>query len=99
MRASEDYVSGLVADVPPPQPPRAGARVACAPRGEGVRMKAARWYKAGDICVEDVPECQIDEDYDVKVKLHWCGIFSSDLHEYLTGPIFILPFVSWPSIT
>ena len=37
-------------------------------------MKAARWYKAGDIRVEDVPECQIDEDYDVKVKLHWCGI-------------------------
>lgn len=53
----------------------------------------------GDICVEDVPECQIDEDYDVKVKLHWCGICGSDLHEYLMGPIFILPFVSWPSIT
>ena len=52
-------------------------------------MKAARWYKAGDIRVEDVPECQIDEDYDVKVKLHWCGICGSDLHEYLMGPIFI----------
>ena len=52
-------------------------------------MKAARWYKAGDIRVEDVPECQIDEDYNVKVKLHWCGICGSDLHEYLMGPIFI----------
>ena len=52
-------------------------------------MKAARWYKAGDIRVEDVPECRIDEDYDVKVKLHWCGICGSDLHEYLMGPIFI----------
>lgn len=52
-------------------------------------MKAARWYKAGDIRVEDVPEPSIDEDYDVKVKLHWCGICGSDLHEYLMGPIFI----------
>lgn len=52
-------------------------------------MKAARWYKAGDIRVEDVPECQIDDTYDVKVKLHWCGICGSDLHEYLMGPIFI----------
>ena len=52
-------------------------------------MKAACWYKAGDIRVEDVPEPQIDESYDVKVKLHWCGICGSDLHEYLAGPIFI----------
>ena len=52
-------------------------------------MKAARWHKAGDIRVEDVPEPQIDDDYDVKVKLHWCGICGSDLHEYLAGPIFI----------
>lgn len=52
-------------------------------------MKAARWYEAGDIRVEDVPEPQIDDSYDVKVKLHWCGICGSDLHEYLMGPIFI----------
>ena len=25
----------------------------------------------------------------MKVKLHWCGICGSDLHEYLAGPIFI----------
>ena len=52
-------------------------------------MKAARWYKAGDVRVDDVPEPQIDDDYDVKIKLHWCGICGSDLHEYLGGPIFI----------
>ena len=52
-------------------------------------MKAARWHQAKDIRVEEVPEPQIDEDYDVKVKLHWCGICGSDLHEYLAGPIFI----------
>ena len=47
------------------------ARGATTIQREGFHMKAARWYKAGDIRVEDVPECQIDEDYDVKVKLHW----------------------------
>ncbi|QOY61151.1 2,3-butanediol dehydrogenase [Thermophilibacter immobilis] len=52
-------------------------------------MKAARWYEAGDIRVEDVPEPQVDDYYDVKVRLHWCGICGSDLHEYLMGPIFI----------
>jgi (R,R)-butanediol dehydrogenase/meso-butanediol dehydrogenase/diacetyl reductase len=56
---------------------------------KGKHMKAARWYKAGDIRVEDVPEPQIDEDYDVKVKVKWCGICGSDLHEYTSGPIFI----------
>ena len=52
-------------------------------------MKAARWYGAGDIRVEDVTEPQVDDYYDVKVKVHWCGICGSDLHEYLAGPIFI----------
>lgn len=52
-------------------------------------MKAARWYKAGDVRVEDIAEPEIDETYDVKVKVHWCGICGSDLHEYLAGPIFI----------
>ena len=26
---------------------------------------------------------------EVKIKVHWCGICGSDLHEYLAGPIFI----------
>ena len=52
-------------------------------------MKRVLFYAPGDIRVEDVPEPQIDESYDVKVKLHWCGICGSDLHEYLAGPIFI----------
>lgn len=51
-------------------------------------MKAARWYNPKDIRVEDVPEPQVTDDT-VKIKVKWCGICGSDLHEYLAGPIFI----------
>jgi len=51
-------------------------------------MKAALWYKQKDIRVEDVMEPQVKDDT-VKIKVKWCGICGSDLHEYLAGPIFI----------
>ncbi|SER99333.1 2,3-butanediol dehydrogenase [Salipaludibacillus aurantiacus] len=51
-------------------------------------MKAAVWYKAKDLRVEEVTEPAVSE-HDVKVKVKWCGICGSDLHEYLAGPIFI----------
>ena len=51
-------------------------------------MRAARWYKAKDVRVEDVEEPQVKNDT-VKIKVKWCGICGSDLHEYLAGPIFI----------
>lgn len=52
-------------------------------------MKAAVWYKAKDLRVEQVDEPTIKGDHDVKVKVAWCGICGSDLHEYAAGPIFI----------
>ncbi|MFT3691115.1 2,3-butanediol dehydrogenase [Paenirhodobacter sp.] len=51
-------------------------------------MKAARWYAARDIRVEDVPEPQTGPG-EVKIKVAWTGICGSDLHEYLAGPIFV----------
>lgn len=51
-------------------------------------MKAARRYSPKDIRVEEVAEPQVKNDK-VKVKVKWCGICGSDLHEYLAGPIFI----------
>ncbi|MFT8888838.1 2,3-butanediol dehydrogenase [Ethanoligenens sp.] len=51
-------------------------------------MKAARWYSPKDIRVEEVEEPNVKND-GVKVKVKWCGICGSDLHEYLAGPIFI----------
>lgn len=51
-------------------------------------MKAARWYKAGDIRVEEVSEPQVSAGK-VKINVAWTGICGSDLHEYIAGPIFI----------
>lgn len=51
-------------------------------------MKAALWYKQGDVRVEEVAEPKASKDL-VKIKVKWCGICGSDLHEYLGGPIFI----------
>lgn len=51
-------------------------------------MKAALWYKAGDIRIEDIPEPSPCAG-DVKIKVKWCGICGSDLHEFTMGPIFI----------
>jgi len=51
-------------------------------------MKAARWYSAKDIRVEEVAE-PTPGPGEVKVKVAWTGICGSDLHEYLAGPIFV----------
>ncbi|MBO8168942.1 MAG: 2,3-butanediol dehydrogenase [Thermoanaerobacteraceae bacterium] len=52
-------------------------------------MKAAVWYGKKDVRVENVPEPPAPGPGEVKVKVHWCGICGSDLHEYVAGPIFI----------
>ncbi|MBY0755380.1 2,3-butanediol dehydrogenase [Clostridium sardiniense] len=51
-------------------------------------MKAALWYDKKDVRVEDIGEPKVTKD-GVKIKVKWCGICGSDLHEYLGGPIFI----------
>ncbi|MGD9973894.1 MAG: 2,3-butanediol dehydrogenase [Desulfatirhabdiaceae bacterium] len=52
-------------------------------------MKAAVWYKKGDIRIADVPE-PVPGPGQVMVKIKACGICGSDLHEYNHGP-FIIP--------
>lgn len=51
-------------------------------------MKAALWYAKKDIRVEEVDEPKVTKG-NIKIKVKWCGICGSDLHEYLGGPIFI----------
>ncbi|HRP33864.1 MAG TPA: 2,3-butanediol dehydrogenase [Agriterribacter sp.] len=48
-------------------------------------MKAARWYAAKDIRVEqtDIP---VPKDNQVKIAVQFTGICGSDLHEYNHGP-------------
>ncbi|GAB3057179.1 2,3-butanediol dehydrogenase [Salinicoccus sesuvii] len=51
-------------------------------------MRAAVFYNAKDIRVEDVETPEVNKGK-VKVKVAWAGICGSDLHEYNAGPIFI----------
>lgn len=53
-------------------------------------MKAAVFHGQRDVRLEDVPEPEVREG-SVKVRVDWCGICGTDLHEYLAGPIFIPP--------
>ncbi len=53
-------------------------------------MKALRYYNRQDFRLEDVPEPETGAG-DVKVKVKWCGICGSDVHEYEAGPQMI-PF-------
>lgn len=51
-------------------------------------MKALRWHNQKDIRLENIDEPKTASGQ-VKIKVKWCGICGSDLHEYLGGPIFI----------
>jgi (R,R)-butanediol dehydrogenase/meso-butanediol dehydrogenase/diacetyl reductase len=61
-------------------------------------MKAAVFHGPGDVRLQDVPEPDIRAGT-VKVKIDWCGICGTDLHEYIAGPIFIPPVGSPHPIT
>lgn len=52
-------------------------------------MKAAVWHGRRDVRVEDMPEPPSPPPGQVKVKVVWCGICGTDLHEYLGGPLYI----------
>lgn len=49
------------------------------------KMKAALWYGAKDIRVEEVDQPSPSKG-EVKVKVKACGICGTDLHEYVSGP-------------
>jgi len=51
-------------------------------------MKALRWHERGDIRIEELPEPS-PGDGEVKVKVKWCAICTSDIHEFTSGPILI----------
>ena len=51
-------------------------------------MKAAVYHGRGDVRVEERLEPQVRAGT-LKVKVDWCGICGTDLHEYEEGPIFV----------
>jgi (R,R)-butanediol dehydrogenase / meso-butanediol dehydrogenase / diacetyl reductase len=54
-------------------------------------MKAAVWHGRQDVRIENVREPAAPPPGQVQVKVAWCGICGTDLHEYLGGPLYI-PF-------
>lgn len=55
----------------------------------GETMRAAVWHGRHDIRVEDVPLPADPPPGWVQIRVDWCGICGSDLHEYVAGPVFI----------
>lgn len=52
-------------------------------------MRAIVYYGPKNIQFrDDYPEPQLKTTSDVKLKVHYCGICGSDLHEYQSGPTF-----------
>ncbi|MCM3703655.1 2,3-butanediol dehydrogenase [Paenibacillus macerans] len=51
-------------------------------------MKALRWHGVKDLRLENIEEPKPAKG-EAKIKVEWCGICGSDLHEYTAGPIFI----------
>lgn len=54
-------------------------------------MKAAVWHGRQDVRIESVSEPPAPRPGQVQVKVAWCGICGTDLHEYMGGPLYI-PF-------
>ena len=52
-------------------------------------MKAAIWHGRRDVRIESVPEPPPPPRGQVQVKVAWCGICGTDLHEYEGGPLYI----------
>jgi (R,R)-butanediol dehydrogenase / meso-butanediol dehydrogenase / diacetyl reductase len=52
-------------------------------------MKALRFYGSKDLRVEETASPTICGPRQVVVKVAWCGICGTDLHEYTMGPIFM----------
>lgn len=51
-------------------------------------MKALRYHGRHDIRIDEVEVPNVCRD-SVKVKVEWCGVCGSDLHEYEEGPIMV----------
>jgi (R,R)-butanediol dehydrogenase/meso-butanediol dehydrogenase/diacetyl reductase len=52
-------------------------------------MRAAIWHNRRDVRIEEVQSPPLPPAGQVQVKVSWCGICGTDLHEYIAGPIYI----------
>ncbi|GJM74796.1 hypothetical protein HMSSN036_70120 [Paenibacillus macerans] len=52
-----------------------------------MQVKALRWHGVKDLRLENIEEPKPAKGQ-AKIKVEWCGICGSDLHEYTAGPDF-----------
>jgi hypothetical protein len=50
-------------------------------------MRASRFYASKDLRVQEIEATEVCRPKQVIVKVAWCGICGTDLHEYVMGPI------------
>ncbi|MFH1775179.1 MAG: 2,3-butanediol dehydrogenase [Chloroflexota bacterium] len=51
-------------------------------------MRALRWHAPGDVRLDETPEPAPGKG-EVKIRVKWCGICGSDVHEYESGPLLV----------
>jgi (R,R)-butanediol dehydrogenase/meso-butanediol dehydrogenase/diacetyl reductase len=49
-------------------------------------MRAVRWHARGDIRLDEVPDPPRPGPGEIGVRVAWCGLCGSDVHEYRSGP-------------
>src|SRR4051794_29492354 len=49
-------------------------------------MRAVRWHARGDVRFEDVADAPTPGPTEVRIRVAWCGLCGSDVHEYRAGP-------------
>ena len=52
-------------------------------------MRAVRWHGRGDVRVEQVAPARMPGPGEIRVRVAWCGLCGTDLHEYRAGPVHI----------
>ncbi len=52
-------------------------------------MRAVRWHGRLDVRLDDVPEPVLLSEAEALVRVAYCGICGTDLHEYADGPVMI----------
>jgi (R,R)-butanediol dehydrogenase / meso-butanediol dehydrogenase / diacetyl reductase len=49
-------------------------------------MRAVRWHARGDVRFEEVRDAPQPGPGQIRVRVAWCGLCGSDVHEYRSGP-------------
>lgn len=52
------------------------------------RVRAVRWHGRGDVRVEEVAGAPAPGPGEVRVRVAWCGLCGTDVHEYRSGPFY-----------